>query len=404
MPRFRYEVKKSPTEKMAGVMEAESAQAVAAQLSKQGYFPISISEDKKASESVGPRIPFLRTIHQKDVNVFFRQLANLTYSGLPLLRSLHTLVTQTENPKMGDVIQQIERDVQRGGTLAEALTEHPKVFPALYSSMVRAGETGGNLEDVLMRLATLGEKESQLRGKVVTAMIYPCFLLAAGFAAVFILLSFVFPTFIEFFNEYGAVLPLPTRILMGICGFMKSYWMFVLLGIILSVVAVQRYARSETGKEKFDLFVLGLPLFGKVALRVEVSKFSRTLGTLTDNGIPILNALKITKDTLGNTVIGEEVESVRLCVTDGESLSDALNRTEHFPLMMVNMMAVGEQGGRLGEAAKRVADVYDEEVERALVAMTSMLEPVLILVMGVFVGFLVVSMLLPIFQMSTMIS
>jgi len=321
-----------------------------------------------------------------------------------LLRSLHTLVTQTENPKMGDVIQQIERDVRRGGTLAEALTEHPKVFPALYSSMVRAGETGGNLEDVLMRLATLGEKESQLRGKVVTAMIYPCFLLFAGFTAVFILLSFVFPTLIEFFNEYGEVLPLPTRILMGICGFMKSYWVFVLLGIILSVVAVQRYAHSDAGKEKFDLFVLGLPLFGKVVLRVEVSKFARTLGTLTDNGIPILNALKITKDTLANTVIGEEVESVRLCVTDGESLSDALNRTEHFPLMMVNMMAVGEQGGRLGEAAKRVADVYDDEVERALVAMTSMLEPVLILVMGVFVGFLVISMLLPIFDMSTMIS
>jgi len=403
MPLYKYEVKKSPSEMLTGVLEAESQQAAVNRLREMGYHPLAVTEHKgdEAGKSVSTKR--LRRIRQRDVNTFFRQLANLTDAGLPLARALTTLISETENPKMAEVVRELRAGVQKGRTLAECLADHPKTFPTMYPSMVRAGETGGMLEEVLMRIAAFGEKTEQLRGKVVGALIYPAFLTFVGAAALFVLLSFVFPKFIAIFEESNVPLPLPTRILMGICGFMSRWWWLVLCFIGVLIIIARQYVLSSQGRLRVDKELLAMPLFGPVVQRVEIAKFARTLGTLIDNGVPILTALRIVVDTLTNRALATEVGSIHDEVSEGESLHDALRKREHFPPSVINILAVGEETGRLGEACKRIADVYDEEVDRAVKTMTTLLEPSLILVMGFFVGFLVISLLLPMFQISTFV-
>jgi type II secretory pathway component PulF len=337
------------------------------------------------------------------VNLFFRQLANLADAGLPLLRALTTLISETENPKMEDVLRQIRAGVQKGRTLAECLADHPKVFPAMYPNMVRAGETGGMLEEVLLRIAAFGEKSESLRNKVIGALIYPVFLVVVGITALFVLLSFVFPKLMTFFDDFNAPLPAATRIVMGICGFMSRWWWLVLCSVLFIVVAVRRYVSTSRGRFQVDKGLLKTPVFGPLAQRVEISKFARTLGTLIDNGVPILSALRIVVDILTNRALAQEVDSIHDDISEGESLNEALRRREHFPPSVVNVLAIGEESGKLGEACNRIADVYDGEVDRAVSAMTSLLEPALIIVMAFFVGFLVIAMLLPIFNVSSFI-
>jgi len=404
MPLYRYEVKKNPRESVTGVLEAESQQAALNRLRDMGYHPLAIAEEKRGEPSRGASVRYFRRIRQREVSTFFRQLANLTDAGLPLIRALTTLISETENPRMVDVLRKLRAGVQKGRTLAECLADHPKIFPAMYPSMVRAGETGGMLEEVLLRIAVFGEKTDSLKSKVIGALIYPAFLTFVGATALFVLLSFVFPKFISLFEDFNTPLPVATRIVMGICGFMGRWWWLILCCIAFIFVAARQYLATARGRLQADRRLLTAPVFGPVVQRVEISKFARTLGTLIDNGVPILSALRIVVDTLTNRAIAREVGLVHDEVSEGESLHGALRRTEHFPPTVVNMLAVGEESGRLGEACKRIADVYDEEVDRAIRAMTSLLEPTLILVMGFFVGFLVIAMLLPMFQVSSLIS
>lgn len=403
MPLYRYEVKKNPHETLSGTVEAESHQAALNKLREMGYHPLVIAEQKAGEPTRRTAARGFRRIRQRDVNLFFRQLANLSDAGLPLIRALTTLISETDNPKMADVLRQLRAGVQKGRTLAECLADHPKVFPAMYPNMVHAGETGGMLEEVLLRIAAFGEKTEGLRNKVVSALIYPAFLVIVGTAALFVLLSFVFPKFIELFDDLNAPLPIATRIVMAICGFMSRWWALILVIIALFFIAARQYIATSRGRFQVDKALLRTPLFGPVVQRVEISKFARTLGTLIDNGVPILSALRIVVDTLTNRAIATEVASIHDEVSEGESLHETLRRREHFPPTVVNMLAVGEEGGRLGEACRRIADVYDEEVDRAIKAMTSLLEPMVILVMGFFVGFLVIAMLLPMFQVSSLI-
>jgi len=382
-------------------MEAENERTVASRLRDMGYYPIEVAENVKRHQSFLTRP--LGRIRQSDITVMFQQLSSLIRAGLPLLRSLLTLREQTENRRLKEVIDGLYTGVQQGRTFADCLADRPKVFPVMYSSMVRAGETGGMLEDVLVRLALLSDKERQLRGKVVSALIYPCFLIVAGLGAIFILLSFVFPKFIEIFEDFGGELPAPTKLLMAICGFMEAYWWAVLLGIVAVVAGFGQYRRTAAGRMAIDRTVLRTPLIGPLILRAEIAKFARTLGTLVDNGIPILKALRVTGTTLTNGAIAVQIDFIHDAVTDGASLHESLERAEYFPPMAINMMAVGEESGMLGDVARQIADTYDEEVDRAIKNLTTLLEPTLILVMGVFVGFLVISMLLPMFQISTLI-
>jgi len=401
MPEYQYLVKKGPVETISGVMEAENESTVVRRLRDMGYHPIEVVEKVEQNRSFLNK-PIGR-IRQSDVTLLFQQLSRLNRAGLPLLRSLRTLREQTENRRLREVVDELHTGVQQGRTFAECLSEHPKVFPDMYASMVLAGETGGMLEDVLDRLAMFSEKEQQLRGKVISSLIYPCFLVVAGSAAAFILLSFVFPKFIELFEEFDAELPAPTRLLMAICGFMENFWWALLLGLVAAVSGLIQYRRSAGGKLAVDRTLLRVPLFGTLILRAEIAKFARTLGTLVDNGVPILRALRITATTMTNGAIAAQIETIHDAVTDGASLHESLERAQYFPPMAISMMAIGEESGMLGDVTRQIADTYDEEVDRAIKNLTTMLEPTLILVMGVFVGFLVISMLLPMFQVSTLI-
>jgi len=401
MPEYKYLVKKGPGETVSGVMDAESERTVVRRLREMGYHPIDVSEKGAGRESIFTKP--LGRVRKGDVTVLLQQLSRLTRAGLPLLRSLRTLREQTENAKMRQIIDELHTSVQQGRTFAESLSDHPKVFPEMYASMVAAGETGGMLEEVLARLALFSEKEQQLRGKVVSALIYPCFLAIAGSTAVFILLSFVFPKFVEIFEGFGAQLPAPTRALMAICGFMDRFWPVVLLAIAGIVVSVVRYRKTAAGRMMIDRTVLRMPLIGTLVLRAQVANFARTLGTLVDNGVPILKALRVTEATLTNRAIAAQLDVIHGAVTDGASLHESLERTEYFPPMAISMMAVGEESGLLGDVSRQIADTYDEEVDRAVKNITTLLEPMLILVMGLIVGFLVIAMMLPLLLVSTVI-
>lgn len=400
MPQFYYEVKKGPGEITKGVLEAADQRSAVARLRDLGYFPLKVELHEEKGKKKDPLREAMRRITLSERNIFFRQVANLFEAGMILTRALRTLAEQTDNPKLRQVIEQLRDDVQNGSPLADAMEKHPKLFPAMYCSLIRAGETGGMLDEVLWRIVSFGEQEEELRGKAISAMVYPIFLLLVGTAAIFILVSFVFPKFISVFAEFNARLPMPTVITMKVCGFMGSWWWAVLLAVAGIVTGIVYYVRTEKGRRQWDGFLLKVPVLRTVVLKYEMAKFARTLGTLLDNGVPILNSLRITAATLNNTLIRAEVSKIHDGVTDGDSMSDSLKRCRFFPPMVVGMFATGEESGRIGAVAKRIADAYDIEVDRAVKALTALFEPLLVVIMGIIVGFLVISMLLPMMTLS----
>ncbi len=408
MPTFEYEVKKGPTEVIKGKIEAESRKSAVSRLRELGYFPLKVEEvytgtsDKKR-EKRKLLLSGWDRVKLKDRNIFLRQLANLFESGMVLTRALRTIMDQTPNQAMVRIVRQIYEDVQKGSNLADAFEKHPAIFSPMYCSMVRAGETGGMLDEVLWRIVAFSEQEEELRGKVVSALIYPVFLLIVGSIAIFILVSFVFPKFIAVFEDFNAQLPLPTIIVMKFCGFMGTWWWAVVLVGIGIVLVLYSYVKTSEGKKQKDTFFLKFPVVGGVIQKYEMAKFARTFGTLMDNGVPVLTALRITGETMTNTVIRDEVQSTHELVKEGESISDSLKKCPHFPPIVVSMFAVGEESGRIGVIAKRIADAYDIEVDRAVKAMVTLFEPLLIIIMGVIIGFLVIAMLLPMLTLSSAI-
>lgn len=408
MAIFEYEVKKSSGELLKGKLEAESRKAAISRLRELGYFPLKVVEVGATKEIANGDFKaggfyFWNRIRLKDRNIFLRQLANLFESGMVLSRALRTILEQTPNPAMAKVVEKVYEDVQRGSTLADALEKHPKVFPAMYCSMVRAGETGGMLDEVLWRIVTFSEQEEELRGKIISALVYPIFLLLVGSVAIFILVSFVFPKFVAVFEDFNAKLPLPTVIVMAFCSFMGSWWWLVLLILGAIILSIYKFFQTPEGMKTRDTIILKLPVVGDLAQRYEIAKFARTFGTLMDNGVPVLTALRITGETLTNTILREEVLRIHDSVKEGDSISDSMKRCNHFPPIVVSMFAVGEEGGRIGVIAKRVADAYDVEVERAVKTLVTLFEPTLIILMGVIIGFLVIAMLLPMLTLSSAI-
>lgn len=400
MPQFQYEVKRGPGESATGLLEAENQRAAVARLRDMGYFPIRVVEYTGDEEKKDVLRQALIRIRLKDRNIFFRQLANLIESGMPITRALRTLVDQAENPKMSKLIDTLRDDVQKGSSFAEAMEKHPEVFSAVQCNLVRAGETGGMLEEVLWRLVAFGEQQEELRGKAITALVYPSFLLVIGSIAVFILVSFVFPRFIEVFEDFNADLPMPTKVVMAVCGFMGSYWWAVLIVLGLVTIGIVYYGRTETGRRHRDMLLLRVPVVRSVVQKYAMALFARTLGTLLENGVPVLRSLKTTADTMGNAVIRDEVSAILEGVTDGRSMSESMAQLPHFPPLVVSMFMVGEESGRIGDVTKRLADAYDLEVDRAVKAMTALFEPLLIVFMGVIIGFLVIAMLLPMLTLS----
>jgi type IV pilus assembly protein PilC len=338
-------------------------------------------------------------IKTRDIVIFTRQFATMINSGLPLVQSLSILANQTENKALKDVTKQVVFDVEAGNTLADAFSRHPKAFSGLFVNMVAAGEAGGILDTILLRLAVFLEKNDALVRKVKSAMIYPAVIMSVAAIAISVLLIFVIPVFQSMFASVQMELPLPTRIVIGASSFLKGYW-WAVIGIVAGgAFLLKRYYATADGHRNIDRMMINAPVLGDVIRKSAVSRFTRTLGTLISSGVSILDGLEITAKTAGNQVIHDAVMESRNSIAGGETIAAPLERSKVFPPMVISMIAVGEQTGGLDEMLTKIADFYDEEVDVAVGALLSLMEPVMIVVLGVIVGGMVVAMYLPIFDM-----
>ena len=332
-----------------------------------------------------------------------RQLATLVKAGMPLLRALRTISDQLESGLLREVFAAVASDVESGMKLSEALSQHGPCFPPFYINMIHAGEVGGLLEEILKRLSELLEKQARLRDRVKSALMYPAFVMVAAVGILLILMAFVVPTFLNMFTELGSALPLPTRILVAVCDFVRSWWWVVLLGIV-GIVAIAKVAiQTPTGRRVVDQGMLSMPLFGSLVERLLISRFARTLGTLIASGVPILNALETVRATVTNVVIDEALQDVEQSLKVGESLARPMELSGVFPPLVTRMVALGEETGQLDHLLMQVADSYDEEVEVQLSGLTQLLEPLLIVMVGGVVGFIVIAMFLPLMSLTKLL-
>ena len=401
---FSYKVRDKSGKLVEGQLEAENAQLVVSKLRSMGYVPIEIEQQGGKSLSRDIKIPFLSDrIKLKDVSVFSRQFATMINSGLSMLRSLYILAEQTESKPLAAVVNQVRLDVERGASLSAALAKHPKAFNRLYVAMVRAGEAGGVLDSVLQRLATTIEKQVELRRKVKSAMTYPAVVSLLVLLLVTAMLLFVIPMFENIYGSLGGELPKPTQILINISNVVRKWW-FVVFAVEAAIVfAFRKWINSENGRKRWDTLKLKAPVFGPLAQKTALARFGRTLSALVRSGVPILESLDIVAETSGNWVVSNAVRDTQQQVKRGEPLSKRLEEHDVFPPMVVQMMTVGEETGALDEMLDKIADFYDQEVEATVNALTSLIEPILIVVMGVVIGGMIIALYLPMFDVINLI-
>jgi type IV pilus assembly protein PilC len=396
MPLFDYTAKNATNGQiLKGQMQAQTKDEVIGHIRKNRMILVSVREaPKQVRFSMGQ--PAIKT---RDIVIFTRQFATMINSGLPLVQSLSILANQTENKALKDVTKQVVFDVEAGNTLADAFSRHPKAFSGLFVNMVAAGEAGGILDTILLRLAVFLEKNDALVRKVKSAMIYPAVIMSVAAVAISVLLIFVIPVFQSMFASVQMELPLPTRIVIGASSFLKGYWWAVIGVVAGGAFLLKRYYATTDGHRNIDRMMINAPVLGDVIRKSAVSRFTRTLGTLISSGVSILDGLEITAKTAGNQVIHDAVMESRNSIAGGETIAAPLERSKVFPPMVISMIAVGEQTGGLDEMLTKIADFYDEEVDVAVGALLSLMEPVMIVVLGVIVGGMVVAMYLPIFDM-----
>jgi type IV pilus assembly protein PilC len=410
MPIFSYQATDKKGQEVTGMVEADSLALAINQVRSIGYFPTKVKEDagklarrQKGKAKGGFSLNLGGRVKRKQITLFTRQLATLIDAGLPLLRSLSILYDQQKSGKLKNILDDLVNDVQSGTTFSEALAKHSKAFDKLYVNMVRAGEVGGMLEIVLNRLAEFAERREALARKVKGAMIYPIMVLLVASGIVTFLLIRVVPTFAAIFSDLGGALPAPTQFLVNTSNALKHSYIKILIigaGIIFGLKMI---FKVELVRAIRDRVVLKLPLFGQLTRKIGVARFSRTLGTLITSGVPILQSLTIVKETIANRVIANAVAEVHDSIREGETIAGPLEESGAFPPMAVNMIDVGEETGNLDSMLLKVADIYDAEVEVAIGGMLQMLEPAMMVVLGGIVGFIVISMYLPIFSMGDLI-
>jgi len=402
MPSFAYQAKDSTGRSVNGIIEAENERVLRAKLREMNYFVTGISEKSTGvlTTDLGAVFSRIRGVNEQALVVFSRQFATMINAGLAMVRCLDVLSVQTEDKMLRDVIIAVRRDVEGGSTLANALGKFPKVFTALFVNMVRAGELGGILDEVLNRLATFLEKDYNLKKKVKAAMTYPLVILVMAVLIVFFLVTFIMPTFVELFVGMNMKLPWPTKILIGVTNGL-GHWQIdlaILAVFIVALILFRRYVSTPAGRLQYDKFKLKLPVFGMLIRKVAISRFCRTLGALLQSGVPIMQALEIVGKASGNEVVAQTVLRVRESVREGESIALPLQLSGLFPPLVTQMVAVGEETGNLDGMLTKIADFYDTEVEYMLASLTSLLEPLMILIMGFIVGFIVISVFLPLYQ------
>jgi len=397
MPRYKWEGKTLRGEKRKGEMEAPDEGSVRTHLRQQNVVPTKVvAKGKEVSFSFGRQ-----RVKKKDVAVFTRQLATMIDAGLPLVQSLDILAMQQENKVFNEVIKNIKENVEGGSTFAAALGRQPKVFDDLYVNLVIAGEEGGILDNVLNRLAIYIEKAEALKKKVKSALVYPSTIVGVAIIVVAILMIFVIPVFAKIFSSMGHTLPLPTIIVIGISNLLKKYILLIIVALAVLLFLLKRYYSTEKGKFTIDSFILKTPVFGMLFRKVAVARFARTLSTLITSGVPILDGLTITSKTAGNKPIEYAIMKARTSISEGETIAEPLARSEIFPPMVTQMIAVGESTGSLDSMLSKIADFYEEEVDVAVATLTSLLEPLLMVFLGVTVGGVVIAMYMPIFKIAT---
>ena len=395
MPAFTYTARALNGDLRTATIDAPNRDDVITQLRKQRLNVVKIDEKKDAdrTKKKGGKISM------RDVVIFTRQFSTMINAGLPLVQALDILAKQSENPALKDVTNAVVFDVESGNTVADAFRKHPNAFSDLYVNMVAAGEAGGILDTILMRLATFMEKNDALVRKVKGAMIYPGVISSVAAIAISVLLIFVIPTFERMFASVGLALPLPTRVVISMSKFLTGYWWAVIAGGVALVYFTKNYYASNNGRLVIDRLMLKAPVLGDVLRKSAVSRFTRTLGTLIGSGVSILEGLEITAKTAGNRVISDAIMESRASIAGGETIAAPLQKSKVFPPMVISMIAVGEQTGGLDEMLSKIADFYDEEVDAAVSNLLSLMEPVMIVFLGVVVGGMVVAMYLPIFDM-----
>jgi len=407
MPTYSYKATDPAGKLINGTLEAAEEKGAAAGLQGMGYIPIKISLierrriglDLDLQKSV---FSLFKRVSTKDVAVFTQDLSTLLEAGLPVDRALSILIDVAENDRFKDVIRDILKNVQGGSYLSDALAKHPGAFSSFYVNMVRAGESGGVLEAVLRRLGAFLESSQDFKDYLKSAMVYPVFLVLAGGISIIILLTFVIPKFSVIFSDMGQAIPLTTRFLLGISAALKTWWPVILGGLGVICFLMRRYTGTPAGSLKLDRYKLNFPVAGGLIRKIEVARFARTLGTLMQSGVPILRALNLVKDIIGNQVIAGSMGKIYSSVKEGERLSRHLEEMDMFPSLAIQMITVGEETGRLAEMLLRVAENYEKAARNTVRRLVSLLEPAMILCMGVVVGFIVISMLMAVFSMNEM--
>ncbi len=402
MANFTYKALDQRGTAASGEIEGESKAAAAAALRNRGLTVLDMNEAKKGLHM---ELDFMTRIKAKDLTVFSRQFATMVSSGLSMLRCLYVLEEQTPNKKFAKVIGAVKSDVEAGISLSDALEKHPAVFSKLYVSMVRAGEIGGILDEVLNRVATQLEKEDSIRRAVKSAMVYPIMIGSFAILVMIGMVMFLIPLFANMYKELdNAKLPMLTRIMVGVSDAIRGYW-FIIFPIIIALIwLLRRFKRSDRGRELWDRFKLHIPMgIGEIVRKLAVARFSRTLGTLVTSGVPILQAIDITGQAAGNVVIEKAMKDVQQSVKEGQSITGPLEKVTVFPAMVTQMIAVGEETGSLDAMLNKIADFYEDEVNASVKSLTSILEPILMLGVGALVGLVVISMYLPIFNMMNLV-
>ena len=425
MAKFKYFAVDSKGKEMQGEIEADTQTAAIAKIREQQLFPtkiLPISDRKPAKSASRPlfgggraakpakakaqsgmmkmdlRLPaFMSRVKSKQLMVFTRQLATLIDAGLPLLRGLRLIVRQEKNPALKKATQEISESIESGSTFAEALSSHPRIFNKLYVNMVRAGEVGGVLDTVLLRLAEFMEKAQKIKSKVTGAMVYPIVVMVMALGILLFLMTFIVPKFADIFKDMleGQSLPALTQAVMNVSKILTQQLLPVFIGIVVLVVVLRLLAKTRFGRLLLDRFKLNMPLFGTLISKTSISRFARTLGTLMSSGVPVLQALSIVKETSGNEVVGRAIQVVHDSVKEGENMTGPLESTRVFPPMVVGMVEVGEETGKLPDMLMKIADSYDDDVDAAVQGLTSVIEPLLIIFLAVVVGTIVIALFLP---------
>lgn len=407
MPIYEYKAFDQKGKSRKGIIEADNEAGARNKLRAAGKYPVNLKENlshstKAGRTALGSSVVFER-VKSAEIHIFTRQLATLLGAGIPLVSALSSLLVQTANPALKKVLAQIKDAVNEGHTLTKALARHPKIFSNIYINMVRAGEASGSLDIVLEKLADFGEKQRTLQGRIKAALIYPAFMAVIGSGILFILITYIVPNITKVFTDMERTLPLPTRLLIQLSNFLRGYWWLLLLLMVGAFFSLRLFIQGPRGRRIWDLFKLKVPIIGAVNQKIILARFGSTLASLLGSSVPLVTSMQIVQSIVNNSLIAEVIEEAIERIRKGKSMASALGSSPWFPPIFVQMISVGEQSGNLEPMLNKVSDAYEREVDMAIMAMTSLIEPIMIAAMGAAVGFVVLSILLPIFEMNQMV-